>query len=61
METTGLQLSERRAYLMRPMAAKHEEEIADAEVAWEREEMELREIDLSGEDLPEAWRMTAVK
>eukprot|EP00974_Lingulodinium_polyedra_P124439 11190681-Lingulodinium_polyedra.AAC.1 len=23
--------------------------------------MELRKIDLSGEDLPEAWRVTAVK
>ena len=29
MESTGLQLSERRAYLMRPGAVRHAEDMAD--------------------------------
>ena len=54
-------MSERRAYIMRPMPAKREEDVADAIEAWEREEMELKRMDPQGEELPEAWRMTALK
>ena len=58
-ETTGLHLSERRMHLMRPVAAKSEEEIADTIESWEREENKVRRLDPDGEELPDAWRMTA--
>ena len=46
---------------MRPTAARSEEDIADAVEAWEREENEVRRLDPGGEELPDAWRMTALK
>ena len=61
IETTGLQLSERLMHLMRPVAAKHEEEITDLIEAWEREEHAVRRLDPDGEELPDAWEMTALK
>ena len=39
MDTTGFQMSERGAYIMVPMQATGEEDVADAVEAWEREGM----------------------
>ena len=61
METTGLKLSERRSALMTPSRARNEDEIADAIESWEREELEIRKLDPSGSDLPDVWKMTALK
>ena len=37
------------------------EELAGFIEAWEREEDEVRRLDPDGEELPDAWRMTALK
>ena len=61
METTGLNMSEKRSRLMHPSPVKSEAHIADAVEAWERDETELRRMDPSGTDLPDVWRMSALK
>ena len=46
---------------MTPSRAKSEDEIADAIESWERAELEIRKLDPSGSDLPDVWKMTALK
>ena len=63
-ETTGLNMSEQRAQVMRPPQARNGEEIADAIEAWEHDEAEIRRMDprYEGEaTLPDPWKMSAVK
>ena len=61
MESTGLKLAERRGAWMNPPPVKHEHEIADAVEAWEREEMELRKLDPVSQELPECFKVIALK
>ena len=46
---------------MKPSPVKSGEDIADAVESWEREELELRKLDPITEELPDVYRMIALK
>ena len=46
---------------MSPPSVNNGHELADAVGSWDREEMELRKLDPLSQDLPECYRMIALK
>ena len=63
--TSGLGLAERRAQIMVPITPKKEEDVASAIENWERELLELEELEAAegiddAEKLPEIYKMAAL-